>query len=77
VGRRWSSVIVESFLDEPVDVRVVTDGRIAALRDLEAEAVLPGEKIAGPPGGFPLPDAGKTVFETRIKPHSYRAFRAE
>lgn len=69
--------IVESFLDEPSDIEIVTDGRIMALRDLESDDRLSGETRPRAPGGFPVPDAGKTVFSTQIKPHSYRVFSAE
>ncbi len=71
--------IVQSFLDEPTDLRLVTDGRIMTLRDVETGEVLNGTAIpVPPPGGWgPRLDAGKATFDTRIAPHSYRVFRAE
>ncbi len=71
--------IVQSFLDEATDLRLVTDGRITQLRDVETGEVLSGEAIpVPPPGGWaPRLDAGKTTFDTTIPPHSYRVFTAQ
>jgi hypothetical protein len=66
--------IVESFLPNPVEVKIVLDKRITGLKDL-----LGGRGFGGPPGrGMnPQPRGDKVVFETFIQPHSYRVFSAE
>jgi len=70
--------VVESFRDEPADIRIVTDGRITRIRDVQTDEVLSGKTISKEQGGdAPSHDAGKTAFETRINPHSYRVFRVE
>lgn len=69
--------IVESFLDEGTDVRIVTDGRFDHLRDLETDEVVVGEAAPEGQGWFPSRDAGKKFITTTIKPHSFRVFRAE
>jgi hypothetical protein len=66
--------IVESFLPNPVEVKLVLDKRITGLKDL-----LGGRGFGGFPGrGMTAqPRGDKTVFETLITPHSYRVFSAE
>jgi hypothetical protein len=69
--------IVESFLDEPVDVAILAGDEIAVLRDLETD-----ERLEAAPrqesltGFFRMPDADRSRFSTTIKPHSFRVFRA-
>ena len=58
--------IVESFQESFSPVRIVTDKRIARLRDM-----LSGQQLAGTPQG------DKMVFETFLRPGSYRVFTAE
>ncbi len=69
--------IVESLLDEPVEVKVVLDGKFKQVRDLETGEVLAGEKIESRSAWFPSRDAGKTSLTASIAPHSFRVFRAE
>lgn len=69
--------VVESFRDEPADIRIVTDGRITEIRDVQTGDVLSGEMISNEGEWGPNLDDGKTAFETTINPHSYRVFRAE
>ncbi len=67
--------IVESFLDEPVDIQIVTAGSVKTLRDIDGDAEVAGElQEAGPQGWFTPPDAGKMKFSMQLKPHTYRAF---
>ncbi|HEY0777624.1 MAG TPA: hypothetical protein VGD56_06630 [Gemmatirosa sp.] len=68
--------VVESFLDEAVDVRVVAAGTTRSIRDLDTGEVLAGAAIARGPGSRD-PDAGRTAFAARLNAHSYRAFRLE
>jgi hypothetical protein len=64
--------VVESFLPEPVNVRVVSS-RATKLRDL-----LTNEVIAGPTRQRQLRERGdEYVYQLDIKPHSYRVFGAE
>ena len=64
--------IVESFLPESVDMRLVLDGRLHQVID-----VLTGETLSGADimdwRGQPT---GQRGFATSIRPHSYRVFQA-
>jgi hypothetical protein len=68
--------IVESFLDEPVDVSVTVSKQAAGLHDLLSDETLaPARDGARPPAfGRRIPAVPKTTFNMQIKPHSYRAF---
>jgi len=68
--------VVESFLGESTEVRLITDGHITRLRDVETGEVLTGTPVGDAPWP-PRPDAGKVVFDTQVKPHSYRVFVAQ
>ena len=73
--------IVESFRDEPVDVKIIADKRINKLQDILTGEELTGEAIStqprrlGQPEPEPAPD--KMAFKMTIKPHSYRVFKCE
>jgi hypothetical protein len=71
--------IVESFRDEPVDVKIVADIRIGKLNDIVSGELLTGEPIPMMPRRFgqapPPPD--KTAYKMTIKPHSFRVFKGE
>ena len=73
--------IVESFLDEPVDVGVTVARQTTGLRDVLSDEVLaPAASGAGGPRGGAFggrgPNAGpRTTFNVSIKPHSYRVFQ--
>jgi hypothetical protein len=75
--------LVESFLDELVDVGITVARQASGLRDLLSEEVLtPTRGGAGGPrlGGFGGrgPNAGpRTTFNLPLKPHSYRVFQAQ
>jgi hypothetical protein len=72
--------VVESFRDEPVDIGLVTAGRFKRLRDLQTGEVLEGAALSEVPArrrGWAPSDAGKSSFRTALKPHSFRAFKAE
>ncbi len=58
--------IVESFQENPVQARLITDKRITKLRDM-----LTGETLTGSEQG------ASTVFETPLKHGTYRVFAAE
>lgn len=57
--------IVESFRESSGMVRLITDKRIAKLRDLVSGQEIPGQ-----------PFRGGTAFETMLRPGSYRVFAA-
>lgn len=62
-----NTVIVESFLDDDVDVRLVLDGRFTRIQD-----ILSGEVFSGDDQ-----KPGKSGYAVSIKPHSFRVFQAE
>jgi hypothetical protein len=71
--------IVESFLDEPVDVSVSVSKLATDLHDLISDETLSPARDG--PGGPRMPNFGRrgpavprTTFNMQIKPHSYRAF---
>ena len=72
--------IVESFLDEPVDVNIVVTKQVGNLLDLQSDEVLPpgndrqqGRRMIGRQGQR----GTRIVFNTQIKPHSYRVFQCQ
>ena len=76
--------IVESFLPDPVDVRIVVNGHGNQLRDLQTNEVLAGQADAG--GGRSGGDerrgmspqgSARVNFLAQIKPHSFRVFQCE
>lgn len=70
------TLIVESFLPEPVAIHIVAGERFAHLRDLTT-----GERIVGTrretPAGRGTPADSRSVFDVPLRPHSYRAFALE
>ena len=69
--------IVESFLPEPVDVKLVIDSRFSKLRDVVSNDELSGEALASQPRGGGPAAPEKTIFSVQLKPHSYRVFKCE
>ncbi len=72
--------IVESFLPESVEVKIVTDKRISKLRDVLSGEELSGEEPPEPPmrgRRRQIQESDKLVFDIKIKPHSYRVFQCE
>jgi hypothetical protein len=67
------TVIVESFLDEAVDARLVLDDSFSQIQDLLSGEIFPGADLPGEVGQ-PI---GKRGFAVSIKPHSFRVFRAQ
>jgi hypothetical protein len=69
--------IVESFLPEGVDVKIMADKRISKLSDILTGEELSGEAVSTQPRRFgqgpSAPD--KTAFKMTIKPHSFRVFK--
>jgi hypothetical protein len=70
--------IVESFLDEPADIRVVADKRIGKLMDLVTNEEEAGQLIQPAMRRFgPAVAPDKMGFNLKIKPHSFRVFKGE
>lgn len=71
--------IVESFLDEPVTINVLTDQSTVKLRDLVDGSVINVNKPLDPPVSvmFRGAVAPTNTYKVTIMPHSYRAFRME
>ncbi|HDQ44452.1 MAG TPA: hypothetical protein ENN17_02985 [bacterium] len=69
--------ITESFLPEISEVALIFDPRVTALRDLLSGEKLEGEIRAAPRFRGRRFGEDKRVVRIRIKPHSFRVFRAE
>jgi len=69
--------IVESFLPDSVDIRIVTDRRISKLRDVLSGEAISGQELPGRRMWGQAASADKVVFNTQVKPHSYRVFQCE
>jgi hypothetical protein len=67
-----ATFIVESFLPEPVTVRVVVDETIGALHDLQSGVVLDEQQPLLDGRGQSTGEAG---FDVTLPPHSYRLLR--
>jgi hypothetical protein len=65
--------IVESFLPESVEVRIVMDSRVGGLRDVLSGEELVGEEMKDWRGQ----STGKMGYRTTIKPHSFRVFAGD
>jgi len=71
--------IVESFRNEPVDVKIVADKRVSKLGDVLTGEELTGDGVVTQPRRFgqPAPVPDKMAFKMTIKPHSFRVFKCE
>jgi hypothetical protein len=63
--------IVESFLPDPADVRVVIDDRFAAIQDVLTGETFSGEELFD----WRKRSIGKKGYPLAIKPHSFRVLR--
>ena len=68
--------IVESFLDEPVEMQLVVKQPGETLEDIQSGERLSGQMIPQGTGLRADPDGGKHRFTLKIEPHSYRVLRA-
>jgi hypothetical protein len=65
---------VESFLPEPVTVKIISDQSVSAIEDLLSGESLEGAIVPLPP--FMARSVERTKsFDVTIKPHSYKVFR--
>jgi hypothetical protein len=68
--------IVESFLPEPVKVKIISDLSVNILEDLLSGETVSGSDVPVPP--FLIKRIAPTrSFEITVKPHSYRVFRTK
>jgi hypothetical protein len=73
-----NTLIVESFLDEETDLKIVAENQFTKLSDIVSNETFNG-KIREPKMGWwgrPIGDK-KMVFDFKVKPHSYRVFKIE
>jgi hypothetical protein len=68
--------IVESFLPEPVAVKIIAKQPISFLEDLITGESLESNLVPGPPFGNREINPERS-FEITIKPHSYKVFRTK
>ncbi len=70
--------VVESFLPEPVEVKVSVIGSAARIRNVVSGEVLEGRPPSQPPQRWRRPDYEQRVaFDVRLMPHSYAVFAIE
>lgn len=71
------TAIVESFLDETIEVSIVAGKKFSKATDLISGESFEAEKISiNMPWGSPM-ESNEVRFSLSIKPHSYRVFRFE
>ena len=70
-----NTCVVESFLDKPTDINLVTPAGLKTLTDLSTNEKIPGT-VRSSPSRFIVTPA-KNVFPLTLKPHSFRAFKFE
>jgi hypothetical protein len=68
--------IVESFLPEPVTIKVIANQPVSAIDDLLSGDSFQGTVVPVPPFMSRQIDPARS-FEITIKPHSYRVFRTQ
>jgi hypothetical protein len=67
--------VVENFNDEPVEVNIVFNNKVAAMKNLENNnSVKPAEGIVYGNNRWSQYKEGQTVFKTTLPAHSYKAF---
>jgi len=71
-----NTCIVESFLDTPTSINIVTAGPYKSLTDLTSNDKVPGTARKGF-RGFGAAQKDKNVFAVSLKPHSFRVFKFE
>ncbi|MDR0543487.1 MAG: hypothetical protein LBH19_14925 [Dysgonamonadaceae bacterium] len=75
--------IVESFLDEPVTIKISTEREIEKLTDILTGAVIEKLPVARPAFSFPagfdfsafMPGDGRNTYRVTLPPHSYKVFK--
>lgn len=70
-----NTFIVESFLPEPIDIRIVTNSQISKLHDILSDEKFTGEALSGWRMRGQRQNINSYVFNMKIKPHSYHVFQ--
>jgi hypothetical protein len=71
------SFIVESFLPEPVTIKIIAKDPVVSLNDLLTGESLQGSPVASVPLGLRDKTPTGRSFEITLKPHSYRVFQSK
>jgi hypothetical protein len=71
------TLIVESFLDEPTNVSVVTDSKFTKLTDIVSGEILTAEKIISGMPRFQQTAPQEVKFTFALKSHSYKVLRIQ
>ncbi|MES1197151.1 MAG: hypothetical protein ABUL55_00870, partial [Pseudomonadota bacterium] len=67
--------VVESFRDQPVDVKISVAGEGVRLSTVGSSQTLAADPpVVHPPNWRSVPEAPRTVFTIHLEPHSYQAF---
>ena len=70
-----NTFVVENFNDEPVEVNIVFNSKVAAMKNLENNnSVKPAAGIVYGNNRWSQYKEGQTVFKTTLPAHSYKAF---
>lgn len=72
-----NTCIVESFLPQPVEIRIVTTKPYTKLTDLQSNEIIPGTARNPQTFWFEPKNNGSNAFTVTIKPHSFRVFKFE
>ncbi len=73
-----NTFIVESFLPDPVDIKISLDPRFTKIQEVTTGQEFTGQASggAGGFGGFGMPMSKRMLYPVQLKPHSYRVFSA-
>ncbi|HEY4935641.1 MAG TPA: hypothetical protein VII44_03630, partial [Puia sp.] len=72
-----NTCVVESFLPETTEIKIVTDREYRKLTDLQSSEVLGSTARTPQKMWFKPKDNGTNVFTVKLKPHSFRVFKFE
>lgn len=72
-----NTCIVESFLPQATEIKIVTTKEFKTLRDLQTNELIPGTARDPQRGWFLPKNNGTTAFSISLKPHSFRVFKFE
>ncbi len=71
------TMVVQSFLDAPTQVKIATLGATTKLRDLVTSEIIDGKLPPAPPPRWRGEEEPRVKFDVSIPPHSFRAFILE
>jgi len=72
-----NTFIVESFLDEESQLKIVTSQKYKKITDLSSNQVIAGEAVVKDPNEFRFKNPSKNTYSINLKPHSFRIFKLE